>query len=175
MNDRREVPFSQFFQMIDPLALSDGKGYNILNMICVFMARGIKLMLMIALGAVISGCFSIESGCLKATGEEHVLVSNYGWYLFHFIPIACGNANSEGFLPWVVFRNDVTMDKVQHRFMDYNQKKGGLDVVNLSYNIQESVLFEIPGSNLPIPLPYILSYKEIQLSAVLCPRPESVK
>lgn len=132
-------------------------------------------MLMIALGAVISGCFSIESGCLKATGEEHVLVSNYGWYLFHFIPIACGNANSEGFLPWVIFRNDVTMDKVQHRFMDYNRKKGGLDAVNLSYNIQESVLFEIPGSNLPIPLPYILSYKEIQLSAVLSPRSESVK
>lgn len=170
-----KVSFSQIFQMTDPLALSDGKGYNMLNMICVFMARGIKLMLMIALGAVISGCFSIESGCLKATGEEHVLVSNYGWYLFHFIPIACGNANSEGFLPWVIFRNDVTMDKVQHRFMDYNRKKGGLDAVNLSYNIQESVLFEIPGSNLPIPLPYILSYKEIQLSAVLSPRSESVK
>jgi hypothetical protein len=29
------------------------------------------------------------------------------------------------------------------------------------------VLFEIPGTDFPIPLPYILTYREIQLSGVL--------
>lgn len=135
-------------------------------------ARAIKLLVSAASALVLSGCFTMERGYLKSTGEEHVLVSNYGWYLFHFIPIACGNASSDGFLPWVVFRNDVTMDKVQHRLLDYSRKKGGLLPANLSYRTQESVLFEMPGSNIPIPLPYILSYKEIQLSAVLTPSME---
>lgn len=126
--------------------------------------------------AVLTGCFSIEAGRLETTGEEHVLASNYGWYLFHFIPLACGNADSGGLLPWVIFRNDVTMDKIQERFLDYARKdKNGGGMVNLSYRTQESVLFEIPGSNIPIPLPYIISYKEIQLSGVLVPDPELSK
>lgn len=132
----------------------------------------IKFIFTVASAVVLSGCFSIEKGYLRASGAEHMLVSNYGWYLFHIIPIACGNANPDGFFPWAIFRNDVTMDKVQNRFMDYVHKKGGLDIVDLSYRTQESVLFEFPGSNIPIPLPYILSYKEIQLSGVLVPSSE---
>ena len=68
------------------------------------------------------------------------------------------------------------MDKIQKRFLDYARKdKNGGEMVNLSYRTQESVLFEIPGSNIPIPLPYIISYKEIQLSGVLVPDQESSK
>ena len=37
----------------------------------------------------------------------------------------------------------------------------------MSYYTQESVLFEIPGTDFPVPLPYILTYKEVQLSGVL--------
>ena len=116
---------------------------------------------------ILSGCFSIESSCLKTTGDSQVIVSNYGWYLFDFIPLACGNANENGYMPWVFFRNDVTMDKIQTRFFSYIGKKEGAKAVNLSYRTNESVLFEIPGSNIPIPLPYIFTYKEIQLSGVL--------
>lgn len=124
---------------------------------------------------VSTGCFSIETGCLKSSGDEQVLVSNYGWYLFHFIPFACGNANENAMMPWALFRNDVTMDKVQKRFFSYADTREGVKAEELSYRTYESVLFEIPGSNIPIPLPYILSYKEIQLSGVLVPNKDKSK
>ena len=38
---------------------------------------------------------------------------------------------------------------------------------DMSYYTQESVLFEIPGTDFPVPLPYILTYKEVQLSGVM--------
>ena len=66
----------------------------------------------------------------------------------------------------VFFRNDVTMDKIQHRFMSYANFYGK-KTRDMAYYTQESVLFEIPGTDFPIPLPYILTYREIQLSGVL--------
>ena len=134
-----------------------------------------KFIAIIAIPVFLAGCFSIENGRLKSSGEEQVLVSNYGWYLFHFIPIACGNASEGAVTPWVLFRNDVTMDKVQKRFFSYADTRENIKAEDLSYRTYESVLFEIPGSNIPIPLPYILSYKEIQLSGVLVPNKDKSK
>ncbi len=120
----------------------------------------------------LSGCFSIDRGPLVRTNEEHVLVSNYGWYLFHIIPLVCGNAAEDRVLPFIIFRNDVTMDKIQTRFMNYADSYGrraGVDISvrDLAYTTRESVLFEIPGIHFPLPLPYILTYREIQLSGVI--------
>lgn len=113
----------------------------------------------------LAGCFSIETGAMDSVDREHLLVSNYGWYLFHFIPLASGNANRDPLLPWVMFRNDVTMEKIQTRFMDYAGEHGGVDKVdNLAYTTRESVMLELPGLNLPLPVPYLLTYREIQLS-----------
>jgi hypothetical protein len=58
------------------------------------------------------------------------------------------------------------MDKIQKRFMDYANFYGK-KTYDMTYYTQESVLFEIPGTDFPIPLPYLLTYKEIQLSGVL--------
>ena len=58
------------------------------------------------------------------------------------------------------------MDKVQKRFVDYATfygKKTG----DMNYFNQESVLLEIPGTNFPLLIPYLLTYKEVQLSGVL--------
>ena len=114
----------------------------------------------------LTGCFTLDSADVRSTGDEHVCVGNNGWYLFHFIPLACGNASDDPLAPWVLFRNDVTMDKIQRRFMNYAKFYGKIPR-DMSYYTQESVLFEIPGTDLPIPIPYILTYKEIQLSGVL--------
>lgn len=114
----------------------------------------------------LTGCFSIDTGHVARTGDEHILVSNYGWYLFHFIPVANGNANENRWLPWVMFRDDVTLDKVQRRFMMHANDIGKPDVRDLSYTTRESVMLEIPGLNLPLPVPYLLTYREIQLSGV---------
>lgn len=118
----------------------------------------------------LTGCFSLDSGRFVRSNEEHVLVSNYGWYLFHYFPIACGNAEKNGWLPWTLFRNDVKMDKIQGRFMDYAGDRKARD---LAYTTTESVMLEIPGINLPLPIPYLLTYREIQLSGVLEPESKS--
>jgi len=122
----------------------------------------------------LGGCFSIERAYLLRTNEEHVLVSNYGWYLFHFIPVACGNASEDRWTPWVHFRDDVTMENVQRRFTmladDPNES-----IRNPTYTTYESVMLEIPGLNLPLPVPYLLTYREIQLSGIISKKREDAK
>lgn len=112
-----------------------------------------------------AGCFSI-SNVNAPNGHRHVHTSNYGWYLFNFIPIACGNAAKDAIIPFVLFRNDVTMDKIQRRLFDSageeNRKPS-----NISYVCHNEIFFEIPGTNIPVPVPYVLCYKEIQLSGEL--------
>ena len=118
------------------------------------------------MGLFLAGCFSLETAELTKCGDENLLVTNYGWYLFNVLPVATGNASEKALAPTIFFRNDVTMDKIQHRFMNYANFYGK-KTRDMSYYTQESVLFEIPGTDLPIPLPYILTYKEVQLSGVL--------
>jgi hypothetical protein len=128
--------------------------------------RHLGIIAALGMAACASGCFTLDSADVRSTGEEHVCVGNRGWYLFNLIPLACGNAAEEPLMPWIFFRNDVTMDKIQKRFMDYANFYGK-KTKNLAYFTQESVLFEIPGTDFPVPIPYLLTYKEIQLSGVL--------
>lgn len=125
-----------------------------------------------------AGCFRLQRAKIRSTDQEHVLVTNYGWYLFHFIPVACGNASFNAWTPWVAFRNDVTLDKIQSRFMNYANGEE-CDVTDLSYTVSDSVMLNIPGVGLPLPVPYLLTYREVQLSGVLSkrkapPRDESI-
>lgn len=128
--------------------------------------RQIWLILLFGVTICLTGCFTLDTADIRSTGEEHVCVGNRGWYLFHVIPLACGNASEEPFMPWAFFRNDVTMDKIQKRFTDY-AKFYNKEIKNMSYFTYESVLFEIPATEFPLPIPYILTYKEIQLSGNL--------
>ena len=126
-----------------------------------------KLLLPLAAAAMccaLSGCFTIENTKIAATGEHHVFVSNYGWYLFNCIPLACGNASPDPAMPFVIFRNDVTMDKIQRRFMERAKSLSDGEIFNLSYSNDDTVLFEVPGLEFPFPIPYILTYHEIMLS-----------
>lgn len=116
----------------------------------------------------LSGCFSIDSHVLHSTGHEHVLVSNYGWTLFHTIPLISGNATPEDerLFPFALFRDDVTIDKAQEglaRYARARKKKTS----TLVYRNDDKVLMSIPGLNIPVPIPYILCYHEVQLSGEL--------
>lgn len=113
-----------------------------------------------------AGCFSFESAKLSHSGDENVYVSNYGWYLFGCLPIATGNANEGDVFPTVFFRDDVTMDKIQKRMLDY-AGQGDKEIYDLTYHNKDSVLFNIPGFSFPLPIPYVLTYREIQLSGVV--------
>ena len=120
----------------------------------------------LVLALALAGCFSLETAELTKCGDENLLVTNYGWYLFNVLPVATGNAVEGALSPTVFFRNDVTMDKVQKRAQRYADKKGKR-LSDLAYHNHSSVMFNIPGTDFPVPIPYVLTFREIQLSGVL--------
>ena len=104
--------------------------------------------------------------------REHVVVSNYGWFLFNKIPLVCGNAREGARLPFVCFRDDVASDIVQDKLTSYAAAKGAdLSDVNLFFT--ENVLFVIPGTSIPILMPYVLCYRERLISGLLVDRPKA--
>ena len=137
----------------------------------------LKKVLLLAGPVLLAGCYSMEvatSSSLKASALspddgaplEHVVVSNYGWYLFNWIPLACGNATPGAFFPWKFFSNQVRSDLLHDRLMSHAAAQNA-DVKDLSFIRDEKVFFDLPGTNFPVPIPYVLCYREIQFSGVL--------
>ena len=129
-----------------------------------------------------AGCFSLETtplgdasnqsiqlhgGAEQAT--EHVVVSNFGWYFFNRWPIVCGNAHVDKTLPWRFFRNDVDADVLQRRLIDYASERE-CDVKDLHVFNNEEVLMSIGVGGVSIPLPYVITYRELQYSCSLTRR-----
>lgn len=105
-----------------------------------------------------------------APPAEHVIVSNYGWYLFNCIPLVCGNANPNASLPWRFFSDHVNPVLLHNRLTEYaSSKNAGMS--NLVFSRDEEVFFDIPGSDIPFPIPYFVCYREVQFSCVLTKRP----
>ena len=104
---------------------------------------------------------------------EHVVVSNYGWYLFNFIPLACGNAAPSAFFPWVFFSDQVSSRLLHDRMMSYASSSKA-NVKELAFFRDEQVFFNIPGTKFPVPIPYVLCFREIQFSGVLVPRHQEI-
>lgn len=107
---------------------------------------------------------------MSGSPREHVVVSNYGWYLFNVVPLVCGNAREGAAFPWVFFRDEVTADVVHNRLTAYAASKGA-NLAELNLYVNDSVLFEVPGTSIPIPMPYVLCYKERLVSALLLDPP----
>lgn len=105
---------------------------------------------------------------------EHVVVSNYGWYLFKAIPLACGNTAPKSFFPWAFFSDQVSPKLLHDRMMSYASATNA-NVKELAFFRDEQVFFTIPGTQFPVPIPYILCFREIQFSGVLTPRPKEVR
>ena len=105
---------------------------------------------------------------------EHVVVSNYGWYLFNKFPLACGNTDPKASFPWVFFSNQVSPHLLHDRMMSYAASTKA-NVKELAFFRDEQVFFTIPGTQFPVPIPYILCFREIQFSGVLTPCPEEVR
>ena len=130
-----------------------------------------------------AGCFSMDIATTSSLEKsalspedgrpkEHVVVSNYGWYLFNWIPLACGNATPGAMFPWKFFSNQVTSDLLHDRMMAHAAAQNA-DVKDLVFFRDEKVTFDLPGTNFPIPIPYVLCYREIQFSGVLTQRSDA--
>lgn len=120
----------------------------------------------IASNASISGQPAAPSGQRRV---EHVVVSNYGWYLFNYVPLACGNADREAWFPWKFFRDQVTSRLLHDRMMEYAARTDAT-VDELTFFRDEQVFFTVPGSQIPLPIPYLLCFREVQFSGVLAQR-----
>ncbi len=129
-----------------------------------------------------AGCFSLETSPLgDAAGRtielfasdepatEHVVVSNFGWYFFNRWPIVCGNAHVDRTTPWRFFRNDVDENVLQRRLMSYASERG-CDVTDLQIFNNAEVLMSIGVGGVSLPLPYVISYRELQYSCSLTRR-----
>ncbi len=129
-----------------------------------------------------AGCFILETTPLGADAgrsielygsdepaTEHVVVSNFGWYFFNRWPIVCGNAHVDRSLPWRFFRNDVDENVLQRRLMDYASARD-CNVTDLHIFNNAEVLMSIGVGGVSLPLPYVISYRELQYSCSLTRR-----
>lgn len=110
----------------------------------------------------LSGCFSIEKA-REPGNKTQVIASNYGWYLFDWIPLVSGDPDDDWIIPCTFFRDRVKMDVIQTKLLE-KMRKSGQQVENLAWKNNDSVLMTIPLLNVPIPIPYIITYREMQLS-----------
>jgi len=131
----------------------------------------------LGLAALAGGCYTVHTASspslskLKLSGEngeivEHVLFENTGWFLFYHIPIVCGNTADDAVLPMSFFSDQVTDDTVWRR-MEERAKSLGARAVRTADASIEDVTFDVPGLSFPLVVPYVLCYREAQVSGVL--------
>ena len=137
----------------------------------------LTLPIVVLLAIMLGGCYSMDVGTNAALQNselvegvdkpiEHVLISNYGWYLFNCIPLVCGNAMPGESFPWKFFADHVDPVLLHDRMMTYAKSKNA-NLKNIVLARDERVFFEVPGTEIPCPIPFLVCYQEIQLSGVL--------
>lgn len=119
-----------------------------------------NLLATLGVALCLSGCFSVDTATVKSTGAEHVVMNNYGWKLFDWIPLFSGNADPDATMGCAFFRDDVTMEKMQKRFMAHAE---GRRVECPVYDVNDTVIFSLLG----LPIPYVITYKELTLSGTM--------
>ena len=78
----------------------------------------------------------------------------------------CGNAQEGRRTPWVFFRDDVNEHLLQRRLMKYAaERECNATDVNLFNNAE--VLMSIGIGGVSLPVPYLISYRELQYSCSL--------
>jgi len=121
-------------------------------------AKSIVVCVGMALSLV--GCFSVETASVKPSNAEHVVMNNYGWKLFDWIPLVCGNASEDATMGCAFFRDDVTFEKIQSRFAKH---ANGRTIECPAWTPLDYQVITVFG----IPIPYVITYKEYTLSGTL--------
>ena len=136
-----------------------------------------------AVFAAAAGCVSIDRCGGERLGEltvnglpaepvEHIVVSNFGYYLFDIFPLVAGNAKPDRWLTFAFFSDQVKLSKMHSLLSAEVQKHRDAEVVDLVSTCGADPCFSVsldPKSLLGL----LFCCREVQLSAVvLRPRPE---
>lgn len=103
-----------------------------------------------------------------ADGEfaEHYHVRNSGWYLFDKLPLVCGDTNPNSLCGISFFSDQVRVDTMTRIFND-RVRSTGTKPACVATIVDDGVTFEVPGVSFPLILPYVVCYREVQISGVL--------
>ena len=140
-------------------------------------ARSLFAAVVAAAVAAVSGCVSVDRcGAERLEGlsingtdkkpVEHIVVSNFGYYLFNLFPLVTGNANPDRWFPFRFFSDHVKLSKMQSVLSAEAQKRYGVEMIELTSNYDAAPCFSVsldPKSLLGM----FFCYREVQLSAVL--------
>ena len=110
-----------------------------------------RALLFLSVATCFGGCLSTEVSKSEVCGTEHIFVQDYGWKLFNCIPL---------------FRPDITLKRVRTELED-EAKRRGKTAENLTWHNYDTIIFTLPILYVPIPIPYLICYQEVQLSGVL--------
>lgn len=97
---------------------------------------------------------------------EHYQIQNFGWYLFGSIPLACGDIDHDANIGFSLFhdlvRTDLLTDELNRRAQNIGAKPQCVATLNT-----DRITFQVPGTSFPLILPYIICYREVQISALM--------
>ena len=114
------------------------------------------------------GCCSVdvvESPILGERSGGHAVVCNYGWTLFGCIPLVCGNENLDSWCPLTFFRDEIRPEIAHGKLIALAEERG-CDLADVNLMGDNDVLFDVWYA----PVPWVLVYKETNLSANLVTR-----
>ena len=111
------------------------------------------------------GCYSVdvvESPVLGERSGGHAVVCNYGWTLFGCVPLACGNEDLDSWCPWTFFKDEIRPELAHGKLIALAEERG-CDLTDVNLMGDNDVLFDAWYA----PVPWVLVYKETNLSANL--------
>ena len=128
-----------------------------------------RLAFALALAGLATGCFTIDtatSPLLAPDADEHVIVRNYGWYLFGAVPLVCGNPDPNSSWAMTFFSDEVTL-QVAHDALMRHAAKSGREVRDIEVLDDREALFSIPLPVVSVSIPWVVQKKKANISATL--------
>ena len=129
------------------------------------MRAKVSMLALAALLLVPCGCFTVEEASSPALGsgvKKHVLVENYGWYLFGCVPIVCGNENVDSWCPFSLFSDEVEMPIAYSKLEELAEREG-CKIADLHIDDDNEVLFNAYY----VTIPWVVVCKDVSISANL--------
>lgn len=118
-----------------------------------------------SLSLAFAGCFSVDVASSPVLGEgieKHVVVENFGWYLFGCVPLVCGNENLNSWCPFSILCDEVRSTIAYSKLKSVACREG-CEIVDFHMVDDNEVLF----NTYYVTIPWIMVYKEVSLSANL--------